>query len=76
MNLNLFQFLVGQAIGRSNDLPEDRTTTLALIAGMMPGMQGVVLTAIIAQREKPEPAKDGTEIGVGIHKPPTTAPRL
>lgn len=50
MNLNLMNFLVGKVVAEK--LGEQRSTQLGLIAGMMPGMQGVLMTAVIAQREE------------------------
>lgn len=54
MNLNVMSFLLGKTMAR--DLGEERSTQLGLIAGMMPGLQGVMITALIAQREEPAAA--------------------
>ncbi len=62
MNINAMSFLLGKTIAR--DLGEERSTQLGLIAGMMPGFQGVMITALIAQRETPAPP------------PPPTDPKL
>ncbi|MBK9035866.1 MAG: hypothetical protein IPL61_32225 [Myxococcales bacterium] len=51
MNMNVMSFLVGKAVTR--DLGEERSTQLGLVAGMMPGYQGVLLAAIMARQEKP-----------------------
>lgn len=58
MNLNLMTFLVGKAV--ADRLGEERSTQLGLVAGMMPGFQGVLVSALIAQREE-EPAKPVTD---------------
>lgn len=54
MNLNLMSFLLGKVVAEK--LGEQRATQLGLIAGMMPGFQGVLISAVIAQREE-TPAK-------------------
>jgi hypothetical protein len=51
MNMNVMSFLLGKTLTR--DLGEERSTQLGLIAGLIPGMQGVLVTAIIGQRETP-----------------------
>lgn len=51
MKMNAMSFLLGKTLAR--DLGEERSTQLGLIAGLMPGMQGVLVTALIAQREAP-----------------------
>ncbi len=51
MNLSLMSFLIGKVV--AENLGEARSTQLGLVAGMMPGMQGVLLSAVIAQREEP-----------------------
>jgi hypothetical protein len=50
MNLNLMNFLVGKVVAEK--LGEQRSTQLGLVAGMMPGFQGVLMSAVIAQREE------------------------
>jgi hypothetical protein len=67
MNMNVMSFLLGKTLTR--DLGEERSTQLGLIAGLMPGMQGVLVTAIIAQRETPAttpPAPDPKVVGQQI----------
>ncbi|MBL8627843.1 MAG: hypothetical protein JNK64_41545 [Myxococcales bacterium] len=51
MNMNVMSFLVGKSI--TSDLGEERSTQLGLIAGLMPGYQGVLLAAIVARQETP-----------------------
>lgn len=51
MNLNLMTFMLGKAV--ADKLGEERSTQLGMIAGMMPGYQGVMISALIAQREEP-----------------------
>jgi hypothetical protein len=51
MNMNLMTFLVGKVVAEK--LGEQRSTQLGLVAGMMPGFQGVLMSALIAQREEP-----------------------
>lgn len=51
MNLNLMSFMLGKAV--ADRLGEERSTQLGMIAGMMPGYQGVMISALIAQREEP-----------------------
>ena len=61
MNMNAMNFLLGKAVAR--DAGEERSTQLGLLAGLMPGFQGVLLSAVIARREAapapaPTPATD------------------
>ena len=58
MNLNLMAFMLGKAVAEK--LGEERSTQLGMIAGMMPGYQGVMISALIAHREEPKatPALD------------------
>lgn len=56
MNLNVMNLLVGKMLAEGQGLSEQRSFQLGLIAGMMPGFQGVLVTAMIAQREAPTPA--------------------
>ena len=51
MNMNAMNFLLGKAVAR--DVGEERSTQLGLLAGLMPGYQGVLLSAVIARREAP-----------------------
>ena len=51
MNLNLMSFMLGKMV--ADKLGEQRSTQLGMIAGMMPGFQGVMISALIAQREEP-----------------------
>ena len=43
MNMNAMNFLLGKAVAR--DVGEERSTQLGLLAGLMPGYQGVLLSA-------------------------------
>ena len=59
MNINLMSFLVGKAV--ADKLGEERSTQLGLIAGVMPGYQGVMISALIASREETPPAKPAAD---------------
>lgn len=63
MNLNMMNLLVGKMFAEREGLPESRSFQLGLIAGMMPSMQGVMMAALIARRERPEPPASDTTNG-------------
>lgn len=82
MNMNVMSFLVGKTLAK--DLGEERSTQLGLIAGMMPGYQGVLLAAIIARNEAPAPAAappidpttvdKATDLVLGPRRPDLSSP--
>jgi hypothetical protein len=56
MNNSMMNVLLGKMFGDQNNLSKDRAFQLGILAGMMPGMQGLMMAALIARRERP-PAK-------------------
>lgn len=53
MNMNIMNFLLGKAV--ASEAGEARSTQLGLLAALMPGYQGVLLSAMIARREAVAP---------------------
>jgi len=73
MNLNMMNLLVGKTIAEREGVDESRAFQLGIIAGMMPSMQGVMIAALIARRERPEtPAKDTKTNGASVTGATTT----
>jgi|GEM_PF-6520738 len=53
MNIDVMKLLVAKTIATNQGASEERSFQLGLIAGMMPGFQGVLLSALVAQNEAP-----------------------
>ncbi|MBX3161330.1 MAG: hypothetical protein KF773_35535 [Deltaproteobacteria bacterium] len=49
----MMNLLIGKAIAEREGVGESRAFQLGMIAAMMPAMQGILLTTLIARRERP-----------------------
>jgi hypothetical protein len=55
MPFNPISFLLGRAMLSSRGVDSDRANQLSVIAGFLPPVQGLVIAAVIGQREAPTP---------------------
>lgn len=51
--ISAINLLLGKALAEREGLSDDRALQVGLIAGLMPGMQGVLLATLLARREAP-----------------------
>lgn len=66
MPFNLISFLLGRAILSQEGVDPDRANQLSILTGFLPPMQGLVITAVVGQREAPTP----------IAQPPITPEKI
>ena len=55
MQFNPISFLLGRFILSSQGIDPSRANQLSVFAGFLPPVQGLVITAVIGQREAPTP---------------------